>query len=167
MSLLASIAPKLNNRQYKTQCEAILTSVNPYSRLNTSGHITASGLVIRGDQTLLIFHPYIKQWLQPGGHINDKETPLDAAIREVYEETGLICSLDQASVDPIDIDVHEIAANPKKLEGSHLHIDFLFRLKVDRECDAPESIEKAWFTFHQVKNARIARAFRNLGAQDL
>lgn len=67
----------------------------------------------------------------------------------------------------MDIDAHEIPANPKKLEGPHLHIDFLFKFKVDREDESPELIKKALFTFDQIKNACIARALRNLGAQDL
>ena len=64
---------------------------NPFSRLNVVGHITASGLVIKDDLALLIYHPYIKQWMQPGGHIDNGEEPIEAAIREVYEETGVVC----------------------------------------------------------------------------
>jgi 8-oxo-dGTP pyrophosphatase MutT (NUDIX family) len=69
----------------------ILASENPFSRSNLMGHITASGLVIRDGSVLLIFHPYIKQWFQPGGHIDDGEEPIRAAIREVFEETGVVC----------------------------------------------------------------------------
>jgi 8-oxo-dGTP pyrophosphatase MutT (NUDIX family) len=66
----------------------ILQSKNPFSRANPLGHITASGLVIHENRVLLIFHPYVKRWFQPGGHIDEGELPVDAAIREVYEETG-------------------------------------------------------------------------------
>ena len=66
----------------------ILYSVNPLSRSNQLGHITASGLVVKDGKTLLIFHPYIQQWFQPGGHIDEGEEPIQAAIREVFEETG-------------------------------------------------------------------------------
>ena len=29
-------------------------------------------------------------WSLPKGHIDEGETPIDAAIREIYEETGII-----------------------------------------------------------------------------
>lgn len=38
---------------------------------------------------LLLFHPKLKKWLPPGGHLEENETPPEAAIREVREETGL------------------------------------------------------------------------------
>jgi len=65
---------------------SILNYQNPFNRSNKLGHITASGLVIRDDKVLLILHPYLQSWFQPGGHIDDGESPIDAAIREVREE---------------------------------------------------------------------------------
>ena len=142
--------------------EEILKSSNPFSRKNSQGHITASGLVINDDKVLLIFHPYIKRWLQPGGHIDEGETPINAAIREVYEETGLVCTLASNEQDPIDIDIHLIPSNPKKGEGEHLHIDLLFQLKVEKQ-DAPlEEILFNWVPFDQVTCARIKRALSRL-----
>lgn len=36
-------------------------------KLNQSKfHLTASGIVIKDDSVLLIFHRYIKEWFQPG-----------------------------------------------------------------------------------------------------
>lgn len=137
---------------------AILTSKDPCKRTNELGHITGSGLVIMDGKVLLIFHPYIKRWFQPGGHIDEGESPIEAAIREVYEETGYVCVLDGDGLEPIDIDVHEIPANPKKGEGAHLHIDLLYRLRVVREERSPEDIECRWFTFDQVESIRIQRA---------
>jgi len=142
--------------------EEILKSSNPFSRKNSQGHITASGLVINDDKVLLIFHPYIKRWLQPGGHIDEGETPINAAIREVYEETGLICTLASNEQDPIDIDIHLIPSNPKKGEGEHLHIDLLFQLKVEKQDVPLEAIQFNWVPFDQVTCARIKRALSRL-----
>ena len=140
----------------------ILSSLNPCSRLNEEGHITASGLVIRNGQALLIFHPYIEKWMQPGGHIDAGETPIDAAIREVYEETGVICKPIEGCLDPIDIDLHDIPANPKKGEAAHLHIDFLFLFEAAEEGESPEEIQKAWFPFEEISSARLKRAIKKL-----
>jgi len=142
--------------------EEILKSSNPFSRKNSQGHITASGLVINDDKVLLIFHPYIKRWLQPGGHIDEGETPINAAIREVYEETGLVCTLASNEQDPIDIDIHLIPSNPKKGEGEHLHIDLLFQLKVEKQDVPMEEIQFNWVPFDQVTCARIKRALSRL-----
>ena len=140
----------------------IASEENPFSRLNVAGHITASGLVIKDDFVLLIYHPYIKQWFQPGGHIDDGERPIEAAIREVYEETGILCESTEGQLDPVDIDLHEIPANPKKGEGAHLHIDLLFVLQVIEERESPEDIQKAWVPFDQITSPRINRALQKL-----
>ncbi len=143
----------------------ILKLENPFSRSNQAGHITASGLVINDDKVLLIFHPYIKQWMQPGGHIDEGERPVEAAIREVFEETGVVCEPLNENLDPIDIDLHEIPANSKKSEGKHLHIDLLFLLRVLEEGHSPEGIQKAWVSLDQVRCPRLQRALQQLPSQ--
>jgi 8-oxo-dGTP pyrophosphatase MutT (NUDIX family) len=140
----------------------IASAENPFSRLNVAGHITASGLVIKDNLVLLIYHPYIKQWFQPGGHIDDGESPIEAAIREVYEETGILCESTDGQLDPVDIDLHEIPTNPKKGEGAHLHIDLLFVLQAIEERESPEDIQKAWVPFDQITSPRIRRALQKL-----
>ena len=156
------IANEVKGSRYQDQCSLVLKSRDPFSRMTEVGHITASGLVIKDEKVLLILHPYIKEWLQPGGHIDDGETPIQAAIREVYEETGLICELDPEYIEPIDIDLHEIPENSKKGEGTHLHIDLLYKLRVLRQEPSPEEIECGWFALANVDSNRIQRALTKL-----
>lgn len=164
MTIIERISDAAHLSKFSSVCNQVLSAQDPYARATKAGHITASGLVVKDDKVLLIFHPHIKQWFQPGGHIDDGDTPLQAAIREVYEETGVVCESAEVDLEPIDIDLHEIPANPKKGEGAHLHIDLLFLLQAVEEGPSPEGIQKIWLPFAEIGNARIQRALQKLRA---
>ncbi|HEY0195214.1 MAG TPA: NUDIX domain-containing protein, partial [Kofleriaceae bacterium] len=44
----------------------------------------------RGDRVLVIEHRRLQTWLPIGGELEPGETPLEAAVRELREETGLV-----------------------------------------------------------------------------
>lgn len=55
-------------------------------------HFTASVWIVTKNtpkKVLLVHHKKYNKWIQPGGHIEQFENPLECAIREVKEETGL------------------------------------------------------------------------------
>jgi 8-oxo-dGTP pyrophosphatase MutT (NUDIX family) len=55
-------------------------------------HYTASAIILTDTEprkVLLIHHRKFDKWMQPGGHQEANENPIEAAIREVREETGL------------------------------------------------------------------------------
>jgi len=56
-------------------------------------HFTATGFVVRGDATLLHWHRRLGQWMPPGGHIEEDEDPVQAVLREIREETGIMAEV--------------------------------------------------------------------------
>lgn len=87
------------------------------------GHFTASAFVLCPDATrlLMIRHPKLGRWLQPGGHIEAGDLGcLEAARREAEEETG-VTGLQLLQPGIFDVDVHQIPGNPR--EGVHAHFD--------------------------------------------
>ena len=52
-------------------------------------HLTVSGFVVQDERVALHWHRKIGAWLPAGGHIEQGEDPVEAALREVREEFGL------------------------------------------------------------------------------
>lgn len=52
-------------------------------------HFTCTGFLVQGDKTLLLWHPRLRMWVPPGGHLEPNEDPVTAVLREIREETGL------------------------------------------------------------------------------
>ncbi|MFC9087726.1 NUDIX hydrolase [Nocardiopsis dassonvillei] len=100
------------------------------------GHATAGAVVLdpRG-RVLLIHHNALGTWLLPGGHLEPEDSDLHgASLRELEEETGIVPERVEAKsatdVLPIDLDIHQIPANPVKGEPEHWHFDFRYLYRV-------------------------------------
>ena len=52
-------------------------------------HFTCTGFLVQGNKTLLLWHPRLRMWVPPGGHLEPDEDPVTAVLREIGEETGL------------------------------------------------------------------------------
>ena len=62
---------------------------------------TCAVFIINEAKVLMIKHKKLQRWLPPGGLIENNETPDQAALREVHEETGLKIKLLGKSTDKL------------------------------------------------------------------
>lgn len=133
-------------------------------RKNFIGHFTASAFIISKDtkDVLLVFHKALQRYVQPGGHIEIKDSsPLEAAKRELFEETKITkdqVTYHQVTKDPLvpfNIAYHDIPENKQKNEASHHHYDlqylFLTSNDLDVMLDPNESEGYEWVSFEKFK----------------
>jgi 8-oxo-dGTP diphosphatase len=84
----------------------------------------------RGDRVLVIEHRRLQTWLPIGGELEDGETPIEAAMRELHEETGLVGAfwplagaLDGVPPGLIGYEEHQAGSKG-------LHMNFVFATQV-------------------------------------
>jgi 8-oxo-dGTP pyrophosphatase MutT (NUDIX family) len=107
---------------------------DPFARTTLPVHFTGSALVATtdGSGVWLVHHLKLYRWLQPGGHTEPQDlSPLDTAMREALEETGLEVSPHPGITGALDVDVHLIPA--RKTEPEHFHADVRFLLQARNE----------------------------------
>jgi 8-oxo-dGTP pyrophosphatase MutT (NUDIX family) len=129
---------------------------NPFDRAIPSGHLTGSAIVLSADfsQVLLLFHPKLTRWLQPGGHAEAGErTGEHVALREAREETGIHgLSLHPQAPRPLDVDVHDIPARPTEPAHQHLDLRYLVQAPAGARI-APaegETLRIRWFGWNEL-----------------
>lgn len=114
---------------------SLRTENNPVG--NRVRQFTASALVLMPDRrVLLLHHRKLGVWLYPGGHIEANETPDEAIVREVLEETGvhvhLIGRCDRHLADhPSEVSAlhHPYTIMCERIEEKdfvHDHIDLIY-----------------------------------------
>ena len=116
-------------------------------------HFTSTAFVARPDAVLLHWHPKVRAWLPPGGHVEAGEDPVQTVLREVREEIGVPVSLLPTSPRPEAGGVTQIQVPVTILEediadpdtGPHRHIDLIyFAVPAHGAFDAPHGWR--WFS---------------------
>lgn len=129
---------------------------------------TATTFVIQKDRTLLLWHKKIEAWLPPGGHIEPHELPEEAAMREVFEETGLEVELlgEHQTWGPVKVLRTPVCILLEDIKAGHQHIDLIYfgRVKGGRpQLNLREAIDFRWYTHGELDSAEVAADIRILG----
>jgi 8-oxo-dGTP pyrophosphatase MutT (NUDIX family) len=161
LSLLDThVASDASERDSIARVRSLIERVEaPTSRGTLEGHITGSAVVLDNlGRALLLFHARLGLWLQPGGHVEDGESPDEGAFREAREESGLPDLVLETNTDGttllLDVDVHPIPEHPKRGEPAHWHHDLCYVARTQQ----PEAI---------VIDPNESRDFRWIDAQEL
>lgn len=137
---------------------------------------TVATFVVNAERVLLLYHRKLGKWLPPGGHIEVGELPDEAAVREVYEETGLQVELVGEKALPIDNPLQLVRPRGIQVETispGHQHIDLVYFAEV--VADGPlqpneESVELGWYGPTQLQNLKLTAEIKmwvNLALEEI
>lgn len=143
---------------FKRQLEQFLSvPQGHYSRENMVGHVVADGWVVnkRRDKVLLIEHAAGGRWMAPGGHCDGDSDVYAAALREVWEETGLKDVKPLLGGEIYDINTGTVPLRKKSwgMEPPHVHFDVCFAFEADENVPlkiSEESTGLAWVEIEKI-----------------
>lgn len=123
------------------------------------------------DRVLLIHHKKRNMWLPVGGHMEQNETPDEALLREIAEETGLTVEiLGKKEIEEAG-DVKENLATPFHVNvhsvGDHDHCSFFYvcRTTGNVMINKEELNNFEWFSRNQLEDERIPKDVRNIAIE--
>lgn len=126
--------------------------------LTTTLHIAAAVLLNEHQQVLLVRKRGTSAFMQPGGKIDCGEQPLDALIRELQEELGLV-------IDPSDATFLGQYQAPAANEPGFMVDCALYRVEMkpgDEAIPAAEIEEAVWVSVAEVYKLDLAPLTRKV-----
>lgn len=115
---------------------------------------TASAFVLnRENKILLLWHKKFNKYVQPGGHILENELPHEAAIREVFEETGIT----------IDIPIKSPFAKEDYYNNVGHQVDYQYiGYAINEDIhNNDESFKAGWFSLSELDNIPVVEDLRD------
>ena len=132
--------------------------------------LVVAGYIFDNGNVLLIKHKKLGLWLPVGGHINENETPDDALLREIKEETNLDINILGNNNINLEGNVKKNLAAPFHANvhsvGDHDHCCFFYlckalnpeKLKINNDLDGFK-----WVSMNELESKEIPADVRNIG----
>lgn len=118
-------------------------------------------------RALLLHHRAYDRWQPPGGHRRPHENAIEAAIREVREETGIDITGnfmpvrildDRASALPLPRYLLEETIEAREDQPAHFHLDMVYVIEVPRQKavnSEDEAHEIGWFAEDELQDLKM------------
>lgn len=121
-------------------------------------HFCASAFVINPEnkKILLVKHKKNRRWTQPGGHIEANETPEEAVLREVYEETGMRIKLLGEKFPREEDFIRPLGIQKNRHSNGDIHVDIIYAAVPNNNNDIilqqEEVDDVKWFSRNELEN---------------
>ena len=125
-------------------------------RDNEIAHITSSGFVLNESlsKCLMIHHNIRNSWAWTGGHADGNPDLLAVAIREAFEESGIVVTPISSSIASIDILSVFRHFKGEKYINSHLHLNIAYLFianDTEKTTVKPDENSKVeWFPIERI-----------------
>ena len=120
-------------------------------------------IIKQGDKTLLFFRNdgFFNYgggcWVLPAGHIEQEETPQNAAIREAKEELGIDIAQNDIKC------VHVMSNIASRVHGFEFFFEVSKYTGTIRNCEPDKCVEMKYFTFDEIKGLKNAVSTVRIG----
>lgn len=131
----------------------------------------ADVFIVHNGKVLLRMHDKYNIWLAVGGHIELDEDPNEAAVREVWEETGLKVTLWEGNRSPVRSDeratvlIPPVCMNRHRLSETHEHVSLVYfatttETEIRPQLEEDRSDESRWFTREELDTTDMPQNIR-------
>lgn len=172
--LINYVPQSQQEEQAKTYMQTQLTHYGDWwlYRDCPEGHLTVGALVVNPqvDQVLFIYHNIRQTWSWPGGHVDGNPDPLQVAIKEVQEETGLD-QMTPVSMMPLSIHVCQVSQHQRHGQTVPAHCHSIFAYAFQAQPDQPlvlnseETRALAWMPLNDIYSSKFSQADSQLYSQ--